>query len=104
MPRRRFPKAPSQRGSRPDLQKQCGRSPPSKAFELAPSYQTPVTRAIWQMAASERARGQSDQLLLPNYGLVSCLDVGRETILAAPVRILGHLHFLLDVIERLARL
>jgi hypothetical protein len=64
--------------------------------------QTPITRAVWQtIAASERVRGQSDQLF-SSHGFVGCLNVGRETILASPGRILGHLHFLLDVIERLA--
>src|SRR5712672_2869759 len=48
-------------------------------------------------------RATVDQLF-PDHGLVGRLDVGRETILTAPAGILGHLHFLLDVIERLASL
>ena len=56
-----------------------------------------------KIAASGRARGQSDQLF-PNHGLVGRLDVGWKTILTAPARILVHLNFFLNFIERLARL
>src|SRR5580704_9153073 len=42
--------------------------------------------------------------LFPGHGSVRRLDIGRETILAAPARIFGHSRVLLDVVERLARL
>src|SRR6266496_2686570 len=36
------------------------------------------------------------------HGPVSRLDVGREALLRGPVLVLGHAHFLLDLVERLA--
>src|SRR5882762_7613256 len=78
-----------------------GMTPLTQAIDSVAGYRS--RESSDKIAASARARGQSDQLF-PTHGLVGCLDAGGDTILAAPARILGHLHCLPDVVERLAPL
>src|SRR5437016_2944514 len=59
-----------------------------------------VDARIGKARPSGRAANQNE--LFPGYGPVGCLDIGREAVLAAPARVLGHSHFLLDIVERLA--
>src|SRR5215468_4823942 len=44
------------------------------------------------------------RLFLPTEHPVRGVDIGRHAVLAAPDRVFGHFHFLLDIVERLALL
>src|SRR6266508_4863380 len=59
-------------------------------------YDPPSAGAVSMLPAEKSRRSTAF------HGPVSRLDVGREALLRGPVLVLGHAHFLLDLVERLA--
>src|SRR6266508_4340240 len=59
-------------------------------------YDPPSAGAVSTLPAEKSRRSTAF------HGPVSRLDVGREALLRGPMLVLGHAHFLLDLIQRLA--